>query len=93
MTGYLDAAFRLKMRIDALAARAETDPTTYETQTKLGREIATVLRKNIVQAVKVVEAKDDNEKETWSEQCFIYSSATTTDLTWLVFRTANYQGY
>ncbi|KAG5354215.1 hypothetical protein C0989_003728 [Termitomyces sp. Mn162] len=46
-------AFRLKMRNDAIAARGIIDPETYEQQNQLGREIADVLRKNIVQGVRV----------------------------------------
>ncbi|RDB24284.1 putative peptide chain release factor C12orf65, mitochondrial [Hypsizygus marmoreus] len=59
-------AFRMKMRNNAIAARAIVDPETYEQQTKLGREIADVLRKNIVQGVKIsnIEGLSDG-KETF----------------------------
>jgi hypothetical protein len=52
------SAFRMKMRNDAVAARAITDPETYEQQNKLGLEIATFLRKNVVQGVKVSNAEN-----------------------------------
>ncbi|GLB35391.1 putative RF-1 domain containing protein [Lyophyllum shimeji] len=59
-------AFRLKMRNDANAARSIVDPETYEQQTRFGREVADVLRKNIVQAMKVPNAKNEAEgKDTY----------------------------
>lgn len=54
-------AFRAKMRADALAARYETEPTAYEQHARLAREIATVLRQNIVQARRV----DESGEERW----------------------------
>ncbi|KAG6841680.1 hypothetical protein C0991_008318 [Blastosporella zonata] len=45
------------MRNDAIAARGIIDPETYEQQNKLGLDIADVLRKNIVQGVKVANAE------------------------------------
>jgi hypothetical protein len=62
------------MRTDALAAQRETDPIVYESQATLAKEVATVLRRNVVQAVKVADAKDHNEKDTWSEQHSILST-------------------
>ncbi|KAJ7046624.1 RF-1 domain-containing protein [Mycena alexandri] len=43
-------AFRLKIRQDAVAARDTTDPAAYEQHNALGRDIALIIRKNIVQA-------------------------------------------
>ena len=47
------------MRNDALAARAITDPETYEQQNQLGMEIAIFLRRNVIQGVKVPNATND----------------------------------
>ncbi|KAJ2925218.1 hypothetical protein H1R20_g11870, partial [Candolleomyces eurysporus] len=50
-------AFRQKMRLDAVNAAQEAKvPESYEQYTKLFREIGVVLRKNIVQGVKVGES-------------------------------------
>ncbi|KAF8352301.1 RF-1 domain-containing protein [Amanita rubescens] len=57
-------AFRQKIRQDALAARSITDSTLYQQQGQLAREIADVLRKNIVQATRVAE-DTQSELETW----------------------------
>ncbi|KAJ6546525.1 RF-1 domain-containing protein [Mycena vulgaris] len=46
-------AFRSKIRQDALAARNTTDPAVYQQHNDLAREVATILRKNIVQAAKL----------------------------------------
>ncbi|KAF9650921.1 hypothetical protein BDM02DRAFT_3140328 [Thelephora ganbajun] len=43
-------AFRRKMRADALQRKGQTDPKTYEESVKLGNEVATILRRNFVQA-------------------------------------------
>ncbi|KAF8061565.1 hypothetical protein FPV67DRAFT_1509434 [Lyophyllum atratum] len=52
-------AFRMKMRNDAIAARAIIDPETYEQQTQFGRE-------NVVQGVKVPNAQNTAEgKDTF----------------------------
>jgi len=59
-------AFRQKIRQDALAASSVTDPTLYQQQEQLAREIADVLRKNIVQATRVAE-NTQSELETWSK--------------------------
>ena len=61
------SAFRLKMKNDAMAARAIIDPETYEQQNQLGMEIADVLKKNIVQGVKVHNAEGAPQgQETFS---------------------------
>ncbi|KAJ7752005.1 RF-1 domain-containing protein [Mycena metata] len=52
-------AFRLKIRQDAVAARDTTDPAAYEQHNALGREIALIIRKNIVQAAQ-------QKPDTWS---------------------------
>ncbi|KAG7092400.1 hypothetical protein E1B28_008757 [Marasmius oreades] len=59
-------AFRSKMREDALAAKAETDPIAYQQHTKHARDIATFLRRNIVRATKVEAADTDNSQATWT---------------------------
>ncbi|KAF8212399.1 RF-1 domain-containing protein [Mycena galopus ATCC 62051] len=51
-------AFRLKIRQDAVAARNITDPTAYEQQNALAREVASIIRKNIVQATRTPETAD-----------------------------------
>ncbi|KAJ7905337.1 RF-1 domain-containing protein [Mycena olivaceomarginata] len=51
-------AFRLKIRQDAVAARNITEPALYEQQNVLAREIATIVRKNLVQATRTTENTD-----------------------------------
>ncbi|KAK7689118.1 hypothetical protein QCA50_007809 [Cerrena zonata] len=46
-------AFRLKMRNEILPSSSTTDPSQFEQKVTLAREVADVLRKNIVQARKV----------------------------------------
>lgn len=53
------------MRADALEARSEMNPIVYQEKTKLGHEIAEVLRKNIVQGRRVQDAQDETEKDVW----------------------------
>jgi len=58
------------MKADALAARAVTDPAAYEQHTQLARDIAVVLRRNVVQAVKVtdsVSTSKDDVRDKWSK--------------------------
>jgi hypothetical protein len=57
-------AFRHKMRQDALVGREITDPGQYEQQAQLARDIAVVLRKNVVQGVK---ESSHSGIETWSK--------------------------
>ncbi|KAF8894702.1 RF-1 domain-containing protein [Infundibulicybe gibba] len=57
-------AFRSKMRSDALHAQSVTDPEAYREHTKLAREVALVLRRNIVQGVKIRDAEKD-KNEVW----------------------------
>ncbi|KAA1471317.1 hypothetical protein DENSPDRAFT_929468 [Dentipellis sp. KUC8613] len=58
-------AFRAKIRQDTLDARSIVDPTAYEDKIQLSREIAQVLRRNIVQAHKVSETSSADGSETW----------------------------
>lgn len=53
-------AFRQKMRADALQYKDQTDPKAYEESVKLGNEVATILRRNFVQAQRV--ASDEDQK-------------------------------
>jgi tryptophanyl-tRNA synthetase len=55
------------MRADAIYARAVTDPAAYEQHVQLAREIADVLRRNIVQAIKVPESGQGEEQDRWSK--------------------------
>ncbi|EAU88237.1 hypothetical protein CC1G_03909 [Coprinopsis cinerea okayama7 len=55
-------AFRQKMRNDAIAAaQTANDAASYEQHTALFKDIATVLRKNIVQAAKVRQLEDGTD--------------------------------
>ncbi|KAK2460603.1 hypothetical protein APHAL10511_007073 [Amanita phalloides] len=54
-------AFRQKMRQDALLASSITDSKLYQEQEQLACDVADVLRKNIVQGIKVTE----NGLDTW----------------------------
>jgi peptide chain release factor len=56
----------MKMRADALDARTMSDPKLYEEKLQLAREIAKVLRTNIVQGVKIKEAEDGLGPDLWS---------------------------
>lgn len=60
------------MRADALAAQSETDPTAYEQHSFLAREIATVLRRNIVQARKINAQGEDRWRTPESPFIFDY---------------------
>ncbi|OBZ75329.1 putative peptide chain release factor C12orf65, mitochondrial [Grifola frondosa] len=57
-------AFRLKIRNEILPYGREVDPKQLQEKVTLVREIADVLRKNVVQAQKVDHASSD-EKEKW----------------------------
>jgi hypothetical protein len=46
-------AFRLKIRTDALEAASVTDSNVYVEKAKLAREMAKILRENVVQGEKV----------------------------------------
>lgn len=54
------------MRSDALAATSTTAPEEYQQQIQLTRDIANVLKRNVVQAAKV----DCEETNTWSKIYF-----------------------
>ncbi|KAJ7172634.1 RF-1 domain-containing protein [Mycena filopes] len=60
-------AFRSKIRQDALAARDTTDPAIYEQHNTIGREIALIVRKNLVQATQM-------KSDTWSEVHFRFTN-------------------
>ena len=54
------------MRADAVEARAVTDPATYEQYTQLAREVADVLRRNVVQAIKVPQSGGQGgDRDRW----------------------------
>lgn len=54
------------MRSDAhSAASSITDPAGYAAQTQLGREIADILRRNVVQGVRVEGASEGSQEERW----------------------------
>ncbi|KIM80804.1 hypothetical protein PILCRDRAFT_822083 [Piloderma croceum F 1598] len=61
-------AFRLKIRTDALEAQSESDSNAYAEKVKLGHEIATILRRNVVQAHKVQAGQTEDNKELWRIQ-------------------------
>ncbi|KAI0747649.1 RF-1 domain-containing protein [Daedaleopsis nitida] len=58
-------AFRLKIRNEVLPYDSNIDPKQFEEKVTLVREIADVLRKNVVQARKVDGTADAEEKERW----------------------------
>ncbi|KAH9857678.1 RF-1 domain-containing protein [Lenzites betulinus] len=58
-------AFRDKIRHEVLPYNPQIEAKQFEEKVTLVREIADVLRKNIVQARKVEEAKSAQEKELW----------------------------
>ncbi|KAI0695434.1 RF-1 domain-containing protein [Cerioporus squamosus] len=58
-------AFRLKIRNEVLPYGPTVDPKQLEEKVTLVREIADVLRKNVVQARKVESAADAEAKERW----------------------------
>lgn len=57
-------AFRLKLRNEVVPNASITDPNAYQEKVTLTREIAEVLRKNVVQAVKA-EPTNSTEDERW----------------------------
>lgn len=59
------AAFRLKIRNEVLPYSPNVDPKLLEEKVTLVREIADVLRKNVVQARKVEAAAEPEAKERW----------------------------
>ncbi|KAJ7870245.1 RF-1 domain-containing protein [Mycena leptocephala] len=54
--------FRHKIRQDAIRARDTADPAVYEQQNVLAREIATIVRKNLVQATRI---DSSDNPDTW----------------------------
>ena len=59
------SAFRLKIRNEVLPYSSNVDPKLLEEKVTLVREIADVLRKNVVQARKVEAAAGPEAKERW----------------------------
>lgn len=57
------------MRLDALQNKGQTNPTVYEESVKLGNEVATILRRNFVQAQLVTSGVD----ERWSEYALFFA--------------------
>ena len=66
-------AFRSKMRQDALTARNEEDPAAYQRYADQARDIATFLRRNVVQATRIGNSDSADGKQLWSMwlQCFM----------------------
>ncbi|EIW60830.1 uncharacterized protein TRAVEDRAFT_36415 [Trametes versicolor FP-101664 SS1] len=58
-------AFRSKIRGEVLPYNPQIDAKQFEEKVTLVREIADVLRKNVVQARKIEEAQTAEEKELW----------------------------
>ncbi|KAI0637393.1 RF-1 domain-containing protein [Trametes polyzona] len=58
-------AFRLKIRNEVLPYNPQMDTKQFEEKVTLVREIADVLRKNVVQARKVGEPRGPDDKEVW----------------------------
>ncbi|KDQ59523.1 hypothetical protein JAAARDRAFT_624063 [Jaapia argillacea MUCL 33604] len=56
-------AFRDKMRAEYVQGRSQTDPALYEEKVNLANEVATILRRNVVQARKVVEKSSEDVYE------------------------------
>lgn len=52
------------MRADALYHKDQTNPRAYEESVKLGNEVATILRRNFVQAQRIASGTD----ERWSKR-------------------------
>lgn len=57
------------MRVDALQNKGLMDPMAYEESVKLGNEVATILRRNFVQAERVTSGVD----ERWSEYALFFA--------------------
>lgn len=62
---HVATAFRLKIRNEVLPYSASVEPKQFEEKITLVREIADVLRKNVVQARKLEDARSAEEKERW----------------------------
>ena len=64
------------MRVDALQNKDQIDPAAYEESVKLGNEVATILRRNFVQAQRVTSGVD----ERWSEYTLLFVVPPSPDL-------------
>ena len=62
---HVASAFRLKIRNEVLPYSASIDPTQFNEKVTLVREIADVLRRNVVQARKVDSAAEVEDKDRW----------------------------
>lgn len=60
-------AFRSKIRNEVLTYPPPPDPKQFETKINLTKEIADVLRKNVVQGVKIEEARDPESYDRFSK--------------------------
>lgn len=61
-------AFREKIRTDARGAEMVADPTAYAGKNQLGREVADILRRNIVQGVRVENSSSGASQATQEER-------------------------
>lgn len=59
------------MRQDALVASSITDPKLYQNQEQLARDVADILRRNIIQGTKVAQDQHPGQ-DTWSMCKAIY---------------------
>lgn len=67
-------AFRLKMRNEVLPCPLTMDPTQFEEKIVLTRDIADVLRKNIVQARKIELPSSNEDRYRTSKPLSIFGS-------------------
>lgn len=86
-THHVVPAFRLKIRNEVLPYSSSIDPEQFEEKVTLVREIADVLRKNVVQARKVEHSPSQDQKEVWGVYlhpsgflCEIYPTVCYTEL-------------
>ena len=86
----LHAAFKLKLRNEILPDASTTDPKAFEEKITLTRDIAEVLRKNIVQARRV-ENSSPEDKEKWRTSPRVITSYVAADS--CVCRTSHNEAY
>lgn len=72
------------MRVDTIRGQTLTDPTAYEENVKLAREVADVLRKNIVQARRTSATPESQGNEVWSAYTESIPTFLTLLCSWLV---------
>lgn len=56
-------AFRLKARVSTEEGASQTDPKAYATNIQLARDVADILRKNVVQGVRVPQPQGPQDGE------------------------------